>query len=109
MKWVFCQYYNSKWNSGVGTAPEGEGEEKEEKEKAAEEEADGEAVKRPAEEEVGSKHFCLLLRHDRLVKPVNSHPDIFVLPRVLCLQESVETKKQKTEENGESTEAEVKA
>uniref|UniRef100_A0A4W4HEI8 Uncharacterized protein n=1 Tax=Electrophorus electricus TaxID=8005 RepID=A0A4W4HEI8_ELEEL len=43
-------------------------------EKAAEDEADSQAVKRPADEE-----------------------------------ESVETKKQKTDENGESTEAEVKA
>lgn len=37
-----------------GAAAEGEGEE----EKAAEEEADGQAVKRPAEEEVGLKKKC---------------------------------------------------
>jgi len=82
---------------GLSTAGE-----EEEEENGAEKEADEHPVKRPAEEEVG-------LSFNPHVD-TNPHADparlIFAF---LLFQEAVETKKQKTEENGDSTEAEVKA
>lgn len=78
------------WSSTAGEAEEKNG---------AEEEAEEHPVKRPAEEEVGSSFS----------PHTDTNPDVPSTPNLLCFQEAVETKKQKKEENGDSTEAEVKA